>query len=149
MRISRMAANIVVVPGPNGRVRLTSDLRDGCTGCAQSLACSGQPFTVKPVMFPSLVASIGPVGQVTVSVSTARLLRAVVVSYLVPAVLLILGAALGNIVAPGDDFPALLGAASGLMLGAVIIRRYDSRSIDIGLQRQSLGRPGQALICKT
>jgi len=65
---------------------------------------------------------------VVVSVQAAAFARIVVLCYLIPAVLMLMGAGLGAAVGSGNaDLSALVGALSGLLLGCATLRLYDSR----------------------
>lgn len=62
--------------------------------------------------------------EVTVVVAESALLRAGLFAYLMPATLMILGAALATL-AGGGDGSAVIGAIAGLTLGFIFIRRVN------------------------
>lgn len=65
---------------------------------------------------------------VVVSVQAAAFARMVVLCYLIPAVLMLMGAGVGAAVGNGNsDLLAFAGALSGLVVGCATLRLYDSR----------------------
>ena len=79
--------------------------------------------------------------SVSVSIPASLFTRMVLMCYLLPALLMVVGAALGSVfVNQHPDLWALLGASSGLMLGCAALRLYDSRFCSPGLGEQ----PGTA-----
>ena len=65
--------------------------------------------------------AVNPGDKVTIVVTEPALLRAGLFAYLMPATLMILGAALATL-AGGGDGSAIIGAVAGLMLGFSFIR---------------------------
>jgi positive regulator of sigma E activity len=79
-----------------------------------------------PLTSPQSV-SLKPGDQIVLSLGTATLARMVVLCYLVPAVLMLLGAYLGAAtVGEYRDLAGFAGAALGLMVGCGLLRLYDS-----------------------
>jgi positive regulator of sigma E activity len=71
--------------------------------------------------------SVAPGDQIVVSLGTVTFARMIVLCYLVPAVLMLMGAYLGA-ATMGEyrDLAGFAGAASGLMVGCGLLRLYDS-----------------------
>jgi sigma-E factor negative regulatory protein RseC len=73
--------------------------------------------------------AVNPGDKVTIVVTELALLRAGLLAYLMPATLMILGAALATL-AGGGDGSAIIGAVAGLMLGFSFVRlvnRYQAQ----------------------
>jgi positive regulator of sigma E activity len=63
------------------------------------------------------------------------LLRAAVICYLFPALLLLAGGVAGSFVLAGArDLGALAGGIVGLLLGSFVLRRYDSQSAGLSVR---------------
>jgi positive regulator of sigma E activity len=71
--------------------------------------------------------SLSPGDQILVSVGTTALARMIMLCYLVPAVLMLMGACLGA-ATMGEyrDLAGVAGAALGLVVGCGLLRLYDS-----------------------
>jgi sigma-E factor negative regulatory protein RseC len=96
----------------------------GCTSCQSScgLAEVGRFLAQRrsSIALPCDQA-VNPGDEVTLVVAESALLRAGLFAYLMPAILMILGAALATL-AGGGDGSAVIGAAAGLTLGFIFIR---------------------------
>lgn len=71
--------------------------------------------------------SLSPGDQIVVSVGTTALARMIMLCYLLPAVLMLMGACLGA-ATMGEyrDLAGVAGAALGLVVGCGLLRLYDS-----------------------
>lgn len=79
-----------------------------------------------------IAAKVGD--RVVLSVPEGAVLRASLWAYLIPAILLILGAALGTALFAHDAM-ALLGGGFGLMLGLLVLRYVQKRYLSLGVER--------------
>ena len=132
MRDSLISATAAVSGCDQGQLRIEVPRSSGCGGCAQKSLC-------RPgIALPSVVLEL-PLAQpresrmvsgqpVVVSIQAGAFVRMVVLCYLTPAVLVLLGAGLGATVGNGNsDLLACAGALSGLVVGCAALRLYDSR----------------------
>jgi len=79
--------------------------------------------------------------RIEVSIQAAAFARMVVLCYLIPAILMLIGAGLGVTFGSGNaDLLAFAGALSGLVVGCATLRLYDSRFSYLRLYKQ----PGSA-----
>ena len=115
----------------SGQLRIEMERREGCGACAQKSVCNPAPKS-NSVMLEMPVKSlqtdsVAPGDQVVVSLGTATFARMIVLCYLVPAVLMLMGAYLGA-ATMGEyrDLAGFAGAALGLIVGCGLLRLYDS-----------------------
>lgn len=87
-----------------------------CSSCGAKSACGSAHVRLLTIPAPRN-ARLGD--EVTLSISSEKLNRGVLVAYLLPALTTLAGAAL---FAAGGDGPAVLGAAAGLAAGMTGIR---------------------------
>lgn len=125
-RIEGVCAMVEVVPVSSGCGRCHE--AGGCGG--DLLAQSLRPPKLNVYRVPNRVgAKVGDC--VVVSVPEGAVLRAALLAYLIPALFLIVGAALGTAFAE-DDRLALIGAGLGLMLGLLVLRLAQWRLMGAG-----------------
>lgn len=96
----------------------------GCSSCGQKKSCgvgklagSGKVSLLRVPAEPGMK----PGDQVSLSVDQGDLHRAALLGYLVPAVLMVIGAVAGQSLT-GQDFGAALGAFAGLAFGVLLGR---------------------------
>jgi sigma-E factor negative regulatory protein RseC len=95
-----------------------------CGSCGERSRC-GKPQPGPRRYAVRNVVGAAPGDAVVVSVPEGAVLRAAAISYLMPLLLVLLGAAIGsNLI--GDGLPAVGGAATGLVLGIVALRVLSS-----------------------
>jgi sigma-E factor negative regulatory protein RseC len=125
-----VSARVVHAGATSCAVKLVE--QSGCGGCVQSGIC-GVPRepAIQQLELESCStenAQLAAGAEVTLAVPAPRLLRLALTIYLLPAVLLLVGAALGNALLAGSgDVGGASGALAGLLLGWACIRLYDSR----------------------
>lgn len=131
MRDSLISVTATVLCCEQGQFRIEVQRSSGCGGCAQKSVCSPVPTPRAlvldlPLAEPQETLMHG--GQrVVLSIETGVFARMVVLCYLAPAVLMLIGAGLGAAIGPSQpDFFALVGAGLGLMVGCALLRLYDS-----------------------
>jgi sigma-E factor negative regulatory protein RseC len=119
-----------------GRYALVeSDRTSGCQQC-QGKGCGssklGQLFCTQPHLFKvdnSILAEVGD--QVVVAIGDGVVLRGVGLAYLLPLLLLLVGAALGSALAVSSaaeqDGYAAIGALIGLSFGFIAARKISAR----------------------
>lgn len=125
-RIEGAYAMVEVAPVPSG-----------CGHCQEAGGCGGgllaqslRPQKLNVYRVPNRVgAKVGDC--VLVSVPEGAVLRAAILAYLLPALFLIVGAALGTAFAE-DDRLALFGAGVGLALGLLVLRLAQWRMAGAG-----------------
>jgi sigma-E factor negative regulatory protein RseC len=124
----------VIVQVEGGHAFVQASQANGCEQCSGKGCGAGklsQLFCSKPRQFQvdnSINADVGD--EVIVSVAEGSVLRGISVVYLLPMLLLVLGAALGNTWAgqPGQqDGYAAAGAMIGLAAGFVIAKWISAR----------------------
>lgn len=98
--------------------------RHGCGQRALAGATGGRANQV--LVANELEARVGD--EVTLAIDEAALLRASLLVYAVPLLLMVAGAVLGH-GAGGQDLMAIIGALSGLMGGFTLVRWLQRRSI--------------------
>ncbi len=108
----------------------------GCGRCHEAGGCGSnllneslRPQRLNVYRLPNGIdAKVGD--AVIISVAEGAVLRAALLAYLLPALFLIVGAAIGTqLAAPGSDGWALAGAGVGLGIGLLILRRVQSRRV--------------------
>lgn len=107
----------------HGRAAVAVDT-GGCNGCGHQSGCGiGRLAGNKPstVLTLEVEAGLQPGAQVVVSLSRENLVKAGLLAYLLPALVLMAGAALGN-AGFGSDGATALGAAAGLLSGLLLTR---------------------------
>jgi positive regulator of sigma E activity len=115
----------------SGQLRVEMERRQGCGACAQKSVCNPaaevNSLTLEMPVKSLHTDSVAPGDQIVVSLGTTTLARMIVVCYLVPAVLMLMGAYLGA-ATMGEyrDLAGFAGAALGLMVGCGLLRLYDS-----------------------
>ncbi|NWG86745.1 MAG: SoxR reducing system RseC family protein [Hydrogenophilaceae bacterium] len=122
--MSETLARVVRIEGDTAWVEVeapTSCGACGGRGCG-STTVFGQLFHARPVAYPVTNAIAAGVGEtVVVAVDEGMLLRSALRAYGLPLALLLLGAVLGMTL--GGELWAISGAAAGLVLGALQMRR--------------------------
>lgn len=104
----------------------------GCGRCHEAGGCGSgllnkslRPQWLNTYRLPNLVgATVGD--RVILSIQEGAVLRAALMAYLLPVLLLIAGAAVGTAFSDAE-LTALLGASAGLVLGVLILRLAQSR----------------------
>jgi positive regulator of sigma E activity len=115
----------------SGQLRVAMERRQGCGACAQKSVCNPasevNSLTLEMPVKSLHTDSVAPGDQIVVSLGTTTLARMIVLCYLVPAVLMLMGAYLGA-ATMGEyrDLAGFVGAALGLMVGCGLLRLYDS-----------------------
>jgi positive regulator of sigma E activity len=118
-----------------------------CGSCASSGSCHSNPLSGgkgprRIKLENSIHAKVGD--SVYLSVADGRVFRASWLSYLLPAILAIAGAAVGQSIA--NDAGAVIGTVLGLVLGFVNLRRA-GRRMSPGQPMLSLERPAASGAC--
>jgi len=115
----------------SGQLRIEMARLEGCGACAQKSVCnpalkSNSRMLKMPVKRMQM-DGLSPGDQIVVSLSTTVLARMIMLCYLVPAVLMLMGACLGA-ATMGEyrDLAGVAGAALGLVVGCGLLRLYDS-----------------------
>ena len=120
-----------VIAGNDSSITVQAQPVQSCGGCAMRSGCNpgSHNATVMEVALSGSAKSYQfRHGAVELAVAPAKLLRAALSCYLQPAVLMVLGAAAGHVVAPSQtDLAAGIGAISGLAVGCWLLRLYHSR----------------------
>jgi sigma-E factor negative regulatory protein RseC len=107
----------------------------GCSSCGRKSGCGvgklagGGRTTIVELPAPD---GLQPGDRVTVGIAQSAVNRAALLGYLVPAMLIVLGAVAGDLLRPGDT-GAVLGALAGLVIGLAasrIISRHSRRPSD-------------------
>ncbi|MEQ1526292.1 MAG: SoxR reducing system RseC family protein [Gallionella sp.] len=122
-------ATVIKLEGQHAMVE--SDNVSSCKQC-QGKGCGssklGQLFCASPRLFKvenSIQAKVGD--EVVVAIGEGIVLRGIALAYLLPLLLLLVGAALGSALAvsraAGQDGYAVAGALIGLMIGLVAARK--------------------------
>ena len=131
MRDSLISVTATVLCCEQGQFRIEVQRSSGCGGCAQKSVCSPVPTPRALVLDLPLAepqeSTVHSGQRVVLSIETGVFARMVVLCYLAPAVLMLIGASLGAAIWPSQpDFFALVGAGLGLMVGCALLRLYDS-----------------------
>jgi positive regulator of sigma E activity len=118
-----------------------------CGSCSSSGSCHSNPLAgsngPRRIKLANRIgAQVGD--TVHLSVADGRVLRASWLSYLLPAILAIAGAAFGQSI--GNDAGALIGTVAGLVVGFVNLRLAGSR-MSAGQPILSLERPATKGAC--
>jgi len=103
----------------------------GCGTCAIVATCGSRILTAfshsEHIASIAADSGVAPGAEIEVAISGRRLLTLTGAAYLLPAVLVLLGAGLAVAVAPGlSDAAALTGAAVGLFAGILVLRAGES-----------------------
>jgi sigma-E factor negative regulatory protein RseC len=102
-----------------------------CGGCGNRGTCASGSTTVQNLeMVLPAGAKVGD--QVTVSMPSSSITQAAILGYLLPPVLLLLGAISADLVY-GSDFAAVLGAVSGLVFGLLLARLVSHLALGKGI----------------
>ncbi|MFZ5522939.1 MAG: SoxR reducing system RseC family protein [Pseudomonadota bacterium] len=125
--MSKLETRAVVIRIDGQHAMVMADQADGCEQCAGKGCGAGKLsrlFCSKPRQFQVINPVNAGVGdEVIVSVAEGAVMRGIVLVYLMPLVLLLIGAALGNWLQLGQsDSYAAAGAMSGLVVGFAIAR---------------------------
>jgi sigma-E factor negative regulatory protein RseC len=116
-------------------IGIRAELPMTCAACGDGGGCGALalaslfgrpgPAIVEVLRPPGQQCRIGD--QVIISISETRLLRLSVVAYLLPVASLVLGAWLGEMIAPpaGADLWSATGAALGLAAAVALLRLYE------------------------
>ena len=123
----------IVRKSTNQRLQVGFVRSAGCGTCSIVASCGSRILTAfgnsEHVASIAADSSVAPGDQIQVAISGRRLLTLTGVAYLLPAVLVLLGAWLALAVAPGlGDAAALIGAAIGLLAGALLLRAGETLS---------------------
>ena len=146
-----------VVAVEEGHVWLETQRRSACGGCQASGGCGtatlaklwpGQRNRVRAIAEPGL----RPGDEVIVGLAEGALLRGALLVYLLPQVLLLAGALLGQTVFAGaGEEPVVALGIVGLGLGFLLVRvlsrrlRHDSRFQPVVLRRANSAESGNLL----
>lgn len=100
--------------------------RHGCGQRALASATGGRANQIR--VSNRLNAQVGD--EVMLAIDEAALLRASLLVYAVPLLLLVVGAVVGHQVSGGQDVAAMFGAVAGLGVGLVLARRAQRTSAE-------------------
>lgn len=124
----------------------------GCGRCNETGGCNSgvltQIFGRKSCRIFRLPNAIGAaVGdQVVLSVADGVTLKTALAVYMVPVLMVLLGAALGTWWGEGQDLPALAGLLAGLLLSVAFVALFRRRMVAQG-SGPMLARRADALAC--
>ena len=129
-------AIVTRIEGQHAMVEV-SPVAAGCGRCHEAGGCGSgmlnkslRPQQLSIYRLPNLVgAAVGD--RVIISVPEGSVLRAALLAYLLPVLLLIAGAAVGTVVSD-SDLIAVIGAGSGLALGLLLLRKAQSHLVGGG-----------------
>ncbi len=110
----------------NGMLQVTFCRPDACHSCG---ACEGGKK--EHVIWVRGEAQVGDIAVVDMPDSTV--IRASFIAYGMPLVCLLLGLIAGNLLFPGKDLAAALGAAAGLVISLAVLK---------GTEKYRSGKPG-------
>ena len=121
MRDSLISATAAVSGCNQGQLRIEVPRSPGCGGCAQKTLCrpgaASPPILLELPLAQSRESLMVSGQRVEVSIQATAFARMVVLCYLMPAVLMLIGAGLGGAVGSGNaDLLAFAGALSGLLV---------------------------------
>lgn len=125
-----LEARAVVKSSTGGVALVEAEQKSGCGNCDPVKGCGkanlSKLFCSKSRVF-EVIDSLGtsPGDEVLIGVKEGAILAGSTAVYLVPLLLLFMGAMLGNL--RGDAF-AVLGAAAGLLAGFIWTRRYSAKN---------------------
>jgi positive regulator of sigma E activity len=100
--------------------------------CGASLLQSGSERQLH-VSVADQSAGLMPGDSLHLEMSRARLTRLICLAYVVPAILLLAGAAAAGWLWPSSEMAGVGGALLGLGIGCLLLRRYDSHPVASGL----------------
>ncbi|MGI9264557.1 MAG: SoxR reducing system RseC family protein [Gammaproteobacteria bacterium] len=107
----------------------------GCQRCAEGRGCGGGILgrllgdRLREIRVINEKLDLEPGDQVVIGLADSVLVKAALVMYLVPLLLMVFGAATFSLAWPAvADASALVGAAAGLLTGLWLARRYGNRS---------------------
>ena len=108
--------------------------QSGCGHCDTQKGCATSTlskfFGAKPAFFKALNPVNAAVGDVVViGVADGAVLKSALAIYFMPLIFVLAGAGLGNFLTPtgaNQDFNAMIGAALGLVVSYIWIKRYTS-----------------------
>ena len=134
-----MQARVVAVDN-DGNVWVESVPGGSCSSCASSAegdsgGCGagkiGQIFTLKSKTYPVIDPLGSQVGdQVVIGIAEGSVLRGSAAVYMLPLLLIFIGALLGAQFAPAPqpDLASMFGAGCGFAIGALWLMRYSRRA---------------------
>ena len=131
MHSSVVSTSGTVLGYESGRLHIEMERLEACRACAQKSVCNPAPksnsLMLEMPVKRTQMDSLSPGDQIVVSVGTTALARMIMLCYLVPAVLMLMGACLGA-ATMGEyrDLAGVAGAALGLVVGCGLLRLYDS-----------------------
>ena len=131
MHSSVVSTSGTVLGCESGQLRIEMERLEGCGACAQKSVCNPAPksntLMLEMAFKRTQMDSLSPGDQIVVFVGTTALARMIMLCYLVPAVLMLMGACLGA-ATMGEyrDLAGVAGAALGLVVGCGLLRLYDS-----------------------
>jgi len=130
-----LSVGATLVSDKRGKLSVRAEAEDSCGSCAQQGGCSiSRVVRRRNVNIPlALAAGHGACQETTVelTVTAGSIVRAALVCYLLPAIGMLVGAALGDLaVAGAGDIPALVGCGAGLTVGCWLQRLYHARVSD-------------------
>jgi len=134
---------ITALEGGMARVRIDTG---GCQGCGQGSSCSIGRMASGRKTELSLVAPEGlEVGQqVTLSLPERGLHTMAIIGYLMPALAMVLGAAIAHAFYEGDG-PTAIGAILGFLLSLALIRLIAARAPAL-MPPPTIDPPGQGRV---
>ena len=139
--LHQITAAATVVTRQDGTLAVDVINTPGCGACSQKASCApNKSMVLDPQLAdPGLLRQAAIEGsQVQLTFSASRLMRLALLCYLLPALSLCLGAIAGASIASVPDAGAFSGGCVGLLLGALSLRLYDSRSSGLGLSKPSV-----------
>lgn len=122
-------AHVVSVEGRWVITRVKS--KQTCERCAQGIGCGSglMAFVLKNRLHDVKARALDklkPGDLVQLEFSEKALLLAAFLSYLLPAITLLLGALLAQSLVPNQDLPVVLGGVAGFSMGLVVARWVSS-----------------------
>ena len=149
-----MQAEVTAVDGGYVLVKV-SEHGGGCGRCNEAGGCNSgvltQVFGRKSGRVFRLENSIGARAgdRVVVSLGDGVTLTTALVVYMIPVLLLILGAWLGTWLGGGEDLPAGLGAGLGFLMALGFVALFRQRMAADGASLPVLARQAEAVACRS
>jgi positive regulator of sigma E activity len=134
LRASLVSTSAIVICHEQDSLRIEVMQSAGCGACERKATCgsiAGSKAKAVQLDLPvkNLLSDAARPGErIIVAVDGSSFAEMVVLCYLVPAILMLLGAGFGALISDANpDLAGLAGAVVGLMVGCGLLRLYDSR----------------------
>ncbi|MCG8470724.1 MAG: SoxR reducing system RseC family protein [Desulfobacterales bacterium] len=125
----REEEGIVIKTASHGRAWVETVRTSACEGCASKDACHASGKTMEVCAINDAGARVGD--RVMVSIETATLIRMSLLAYIFPVIVMMVGAAIGNGLAPSLGVNASLSSGIGgfgsLAFSFLVIRMVEGR----------------------